>query len=193
MGSYKCLDSDQYSLGKYMLIPVREQDVMLIKDWRNSQLDVLRQKKPLTETMQRHYFETVIWPSFELQQPQQLLFSFLKQDICIGYGGIVHINWEDQRGEVSFLLNSERVANSDVYRQDFLSFLSLVKQVAYKGLGFNRLFTETFDNRSFHISILEEAGFRREGRMKQHIYLNGAFTDSILHGHLRGYDYSVDQ
>ncbi|SFL45444.1 GNAT family N-acetyltransferase [Pelosinus propionicus] len=193
MKSYKCLKFDRYVSENYTLLPVREQDIMLIKDWRNSQLDVLRQKYILTEEMQRGYFETVVWPSFELEQPQQLLFSFLKQDVCIGYGGIVHISWEDRRGEVSFLLNSERVSASNVYHQDFLSFLNLIKQVAYEGLSFNRLFTETFDIRPFHISILEEAGFLCEGRMKQHVYLNDAFVDSVLHGHIRGYDNSVDK
>lgn len=192
MPSYKCLSLDRYSLGIYTLLPVREEDIMLIKDWRNAQLDVLRQKQLLTEAMQYRYFETVVWPSFDLDKPSQLLFSFLREDVCIGYGGIVHICWEDRRAEVSFLLNPLRVVDSTVYRQDFLSFLNLLKEVAYKVLALNRLFTETFDSRPFHISVLEEAGFRREGRMKQHVCINGIFVDSILHGHLREYEENVD-
>ncbi len=193
MRSYKCLKFDRYSSKNYILLPVREQDIMLIKDWRNAQIDVLRQKQMLTEVMQRRYFETVVWPSFELEQPSQLLFSLLRQHVCIGYGGIVHISWEDRRGEISFLLNPARVADSTVYRQDFLAYLNLVNEVAYKGIALNRLFTETFDIRPFHISVLEEAGFRREGRMKQHICLNGAFVDSVFHGHVREYDDNVEQ
>lgn len=193
MRTYRCLQQQEYIWGDYQLCPVRQEDIMMIKDWRNIQIDVLRQKQLLTEEMQRRYFETVVWPSFELEQPSQLLFSLLQRGTCIGYGGIVHINWEDRRGEVSFLLNPIRVTDSIMYRQDFLSYLRLIKQVAYKGLGLNRLFTETFDIRPFHISILEEAGFCPEGCMKQHVCLNGAFVDSVLHGHLRGYDNSVDQ
>lgn len=193
MRSYKCLKTNQYSLDSYVLLPVRKEDIMLIRDWRNAQLTVLRQQQPLTEAAQYHYFATVIWPTFEQKQPAQLLFSLLRDNYCIGYGGIVHISWEDRRGEVSFLLNPVRVADARIYRQDFLAFLYLIKQAAYHGLGLNRLFTETFDIRPLHISILEEAGFRHEGRMKQHIMVDGAFVDSVLHGHLKEYDYHVGE
>lgn len=193
MRSYKCLKMNQYALDGYVLLPIRQEDMMPIKDWRNAQLAVLRQKQPLTEAEQHRYFTTVVWPSFEEEKPKQLLFSLLRDTTGIGYGGIVHISWEDRRGEVSFLLNPARVAEAGVYRQDFLAFLYLIKQAAYVGLGLNRLFTETFDIRPLHISILEEAGFRLEGRMKQHRIVDGAFVDSLLHGHLKEYDCHVEE
>lgn len=185
---YKCLNQNQYLYQNYELIPIREEDIMLIKDWRNAQIAVLRQKKPLTEQAQRQYFEQVIWPTFIMDRPPQILFSFLKDNICIGYGGLVHISWEDKRGEVSFLLNPERVENKKVYREDFLAYLHLLKEVAYKDLQFNRLTGETYDLRPYHVSIMEEAGFRLEGRMKRHIYHDGVYVDSLIHGHLPEYD-----
>ncbi len=188
MRYYKCLTQNHYSYNDYQLLPIRKQDIMLIKDWRNAQIDVLRQKEPLTEQGQREYFEKIIWPSLAEERPLQVLFSFLKKDTCIGYGGIVHINWEDKRGEVSFLLNPERVGDQRVYREDFLVYLRLLKEVAYGDLGFHRLTGETFDIRPFHVAILEEAGFCLEGRMKRHVYLNGAYLDSLIHGHLKEYD-----
>jgi hypothetical protein len=44
---------------------------------------------------------------FEQQQPSQLLFSFLENDKCIGYGGLVHINWIDSNAEISFIMNTQ--------------------------------------------------------------------------------------
>ncbi|VBB05513.1 atp-grasp fold duf201-type [Lucifera butyrica] len=188
MRTYKCLKQNHYTYQNYQLLPIRDEDIMLIKDWRNAQIAVLRQKEPLTEEAQRQYFAKVVWPSLAEEWPPQVLFSFLKDNTCIGYGGIVHINWEDKRGEVSFLLNPERVKNRRVYREDFLAYLHLLKEVAYQDLQFNRLTGETFDLRPFHVSILEEAGFRLEGRMKRHIYHNGTYVDSLVHGHLPEYD-----
>ncbi|MNC80618.1 hypothetical protein D3C75_1334820 [compost metagenome] len=60
-----------------------------------------------------------------------------------------------------------------------------MKKVTFDTLQFNRLFTETFDIRPLHISILEKCGFQYEGRMKQHAYVAGALVDSILHGYLK--------
>lgn len=187
MDGYKRLGQQIFTTGDYRLQTVRADDIMRIKDWRNAQMKVLRQKEWLTTTMQQQYFATVIWPSLALAEPPQFLFSFFYQEECIGYGGIVHISWEDRRGEVSFLLEPERATDQSGYRRDFLAFLYLIKKIAYEELRLNRLFTETFDIRPFHISILEEAGFQQEGRLKQHILHNGSFIDSVLHGHLRIY------
>ena len=44
---------------------------------------------------------------FETDQPYQILFSFLKNNEFIGYGGLVHINWEEKKAEISFLLNTK--------------------------------------------------------------------------------------
>ena len=169
-------------------MPIRKEDIFLIMDWRNAQLSVLRQKGVLTHATQQKYFDQVIWPSLGTEEPSQILFSFLKDTSCIGYGGIVHIGWEDKRGEVSFLLNPERIADQETYREDFLAFLGLLKEAAYCDLQFNRLTGETFDLRPFHVSIMEEAGFVLEGRMKHHICLDGSYVDALIHGHLREYE-----
>jgi RimJ/RimL family protein N-acetyltransferase len=193
MKGYQCLQINEYRYEEYSLVAIREQDIMLIKEWRNAQIAILRQKELLNDEGQRRYFKQVIWPSFELDKPEQLLFSFLKNNELIGYGGIVHTNWIDKRGEVSFLVDPIRANDPAIYHQDYLTYLRLLKQVAYLGLQFNRLFAETFDIRPRHIGILEEAGFRLEGRMKQHVYIDGRFVDSLIHGHLKEYDGDVDQ
>lgn len=188
MQRYRCLKQNRFLLNGYELMTIRKEDIFLIMDWRNAQISVLRQKEPLTRQKQQEYFDRVIWPSLNDEHPSQILFSFLKDNVFIGYGGIVHINWEDKRGEVSFLLNPERVADKDVYREDFLAYLHLLKEAAYDDLQFNRLTGETYDIRPFHVSIMEEAGFVLEGRMKRHVCLNGRYVDSLIHGHLREYD-----
>jgi RimJ/RimL family protein N-acetyltransferase len=78
-----------------------------------------------------------------------------------------------------------------VYRQDFLAHLRLLGQAAFTGLTFNRLFTETYDIRPAHVAVLEEAGFRPEGRLRQHVRLGpGTFADSLMHGQLAA-DYAT--
>jgi RimJ/RimL family protein N-acetyltransferase len=85
------------------------------------------------------------------------------------------------RAEISFLINPENLSDED-YCLFFSSFLTLIKSVAFDYLKFNRLFTETFNIRQFHISILESNGFIREGVLKEHVIINGKYVDSIFHG-----------
>ena len=60
MNMYHCLQKQRYAIGDYILIPIRKEDIQSIKDWRNEQIDVLRQKKPLTEHDQINYYENKI-------------------------------------------------------------------------------------------------------------------------------------
>ena len=185
MRTYNCLKQNKFQLNEYQLLPIRHEDILLIKNWRNAQIHKLRQLEPLTDEMQKKYFDEIVWPTFDMKQPPHVLFSYLCDDECIGYGGIVHISWQNFRAEVSFLLEPERAESNELCSRDFSVFLELIKQIAFEDIGLNRLFTETYDFRPIHISTLEECGFQLEGRMQQHVLLDGEYHDSLIHGLLK--------
>jgi RimJ/RimL family protein N-acetyltransferase len=179
---YDCLNVDTVVQGDRCLVPLRHQDLFSIMRWRNAQLKVLRQKEALTPEQQERYYQGVIAPSYAEKQPRQILFSYLHGQELIGYGGLVHIAWEDRCAEVSFLVAPERAAVPSVYERDFSLYLSLLQETAFQHLGFTRLFTETYDIRPHHIRILESSGFQLEGRMKAHVWIDGQPVDSLIHG-----------
>ena len=191
MKTYRPLPQADFRWNGYRLVPIRYEDREPIRVWRNAQLQVLRQAAPLSAAQQDAYFERVVLPLFEQEQPGQLLFSLLHHDELVAYGGLVHIAWPDGRAEISFLADPARAADPGTYRNDFLAHLRLLGQVAFAGLQFNRLFTETYDIRPAHIAILEAAGFCLEGRLRQHVRLApDTFADSLMHGQLAA-DYAA--
>jgi RimJ/RimL family protein N-acetyltransferase len=179
--NYKCLTNKIFQFNEFRLESIRAEDIENIRNWRNAQLDVLRQEKVITMEEQIKYFNDYIWPETIKNEPINILFSFFQNDDLIGYGGLVHISWKDLRAEVSFLINPYNLSDED-YQFFFSSYLTLIKSVAFDDLKFNRLFTETFDIRKSHISILETNGFNREGVLKEHVIINGKFVDSVFHG-----------
>ena len=191
LNTYRPLAQAEFRYADYRLVPIRYEDREPIRAWRNAQLPVLRQAAPLTAEQQDAYFQRVVLPLFEQERPGQLLFSLLHRDELVAYGGLVHISWVDGRAEVSFLADPARAAQPDTYRQDFRAHLRLLGQAAFAGLKFNRLFTETYDIRPAHVAVLEAAGFRPEGRLRQHVQLApGTFADSLMHGQLAA-DYAT--
>lgn len=184
--NYACLETQTFAESNYQITPLRYKDIYLIKEWRNAQIEVLRQHVPLTDEMQKKYYEHVIHPSFAAKHPNQILFSFLKDGLPIGYGGIVHIEWKDKQGEVSFLVDPKRTAEPSTYELDFSTFLKLIKNVAFNHLHFARLYTETYDVRPHHISILEKAGFVEERRLKDWVKVDGKDVDAIIHECMKG-------
>ena len=181
---YAVLADKQYSYLSYAVVPIRREDMPLIKEWRNAQIDVLRQARPLTDEDQRRYYEEAVLPTFSQTEPRMLLFSYLLDGRLIGYGGLTNLDWVNRRAEISFLLETSRTGerNRIQYEADFSAFLTLMKRIAFGELKLNRLFTETYDIRPWHVAVLEKNGFRPEGRMRQHVRIRGEYVDSLLHG-----------
>lgn len=182
---YNCLGKNEYTKGKFSLIPLRAKDMLLIGKWRNEQIDVLRQNRYLTDKDQEFYYKHVVEKSFFEQEPSVILFSYLCSGACVGYGGLTNISWEFGRAEMSFLLETLFTHNPRLYGQYFSVFLALLKDVAFNELHFNRIFTETYDIRPVHVEILEKNDFVLEGRMREHLTVKGKIIDSLIHGCLK--------
>jgi RimJ/RimL family protein N-acetyltransferase len=183
---YKALKQNDFSCGDYILVSIRQEDMERIRQWRNAQMSVLRQSVKLSPGHQKLYFENVIKSSFDDKETKQLLFSLIKNNQLIGYGGLVNISWKDKRAEMSFLLDDQIANKKNLYKEDMTNFIYLIKKLVFEEMKFNRVFTETFAFRAFHISILEENGYVKEGILRDHILVSGKFYDSIIHGIIKG-------
>ena len=116
---------------------------------------------------------------FNKEQPDQILFSYLENDICIGYGGLVHINWIDKNAEISFLMNTELETKN--FKKHWEIFLHLIEQVAFTTLKFHKIFTYAFDLRPALYEALEKSMFTEEARLKEHCLFNGNYIDVVIH------------
>ena len=179
MRGYKVLSKQSFVEGDYSLITLRNEDRYQIMNWRNEQIFHLRQSELLTKEKQDLYFTNVIDKLFDQDLPKQILFSFLKNNECIGYGGLVHINWQDMNAEVSFVLNTE--FNNRYFIATWTKYLSLLKVIAFKNLNLYKIYTYAFDVRPKLYKALEYSGFAEESRLKEHCNIDGKFLDVIYH------------
>ena len=148
-------------------------------NWRNEQLYHLRQKKELTKKEQDLYFQTVIAPIFEKHEPEQILFSYLINGKCVGYGGLVHINYECKNSELSFILKTEM--EEEGFEHNWGIFLELIEQVAFFELGLYKIFTYAYDLRPKLYQALAKSGFQREATLIDHLYLENKYHNIIIH------------
>ncbi len=176
---YKCLKKNYFEKNDFKIVPIRFEDRLDILKWRNEQIFHLRQNKFLTENEQNMYFETVVVKLFEQEQPNQLLFSFLRNEVCIGYGGLVHINWIDKNAEISFLMNTSH--QEDRFETYWGIFLKLIEEVAFNELQLHKIFTYAFDLRPNLYDILEKNNFIKEAILKEHCLINNKYIDVIIH------------
>ena len=184
--NYKVSTKQTFNKGNLSIVPIRMEDRYSILQWRNEQIFHLRQSKPLTKEDQDTYFNTVVASLFSQEHPSQILFSYLDGDTCIGYGGLVHINWLDQNAEISFITNTS--IKKEKYTFHMSTFLGLIEEVAFSELSFHKLFTYAFDVRPYIYPILEKNGFIKEAILKEHCYFNGDFLDVIIHSKFNSID-----
>ena len=179
MRTYKCLSQQVFATSDYQLVPIRHEDRYQIMQWRNEQIYHLRQKEPLSSEKQDHYFENVVAKLFDQEQPDQILFSFLHNEECIGYGGLVHINWIDKNAEVSFIMNTELEAKS--FAENWRVYLGLIEEVAFGDLKLHKIYTYAFDLRPHLYPVLESCGFLREAELADHCFFEGEYKSVIIH------------
>jgi RimJ/RimL family protein N-acetyltransferase len=108
--------------------------------------------------------------------------SIYKEGIQIGYGGLVHISWENSRAEISFLLDPSIPETGKTYFEIFRNFLVGIENVAISSLKLHKLILETYNFRENHIKAIGSAGYLQEGVLTDHVLINGKWYDSILHG-----------
>jgi len=171
-----CLTS---SNGNYHLRPIHWGDREVIRNWRNDQIDVLRQSEPLSTVHQDTYFSQIVLPQLSEKQPDQILFAFLKATQLVGYGGFVHIRWPESSAEVSFLTDTNR-SDLETFTQDWTEYLLMLVILARR-IGFHTLTTETYSNRPQLIAILENFGFQCLNIVPNHHLIDGKPVDSMVH------------
>lgn len=179
MSSYKVLKKQSFEIDGFSIVPIRMQDRYDIMKWRNEQIYHLRQSEPLTKEKQDWYFENVVSELFELDYPNQILFSFLEGDVCIGYGGLVHINWIDKNAELSFIMNTS--LEKEFFAFHWKTFLKLIEVVAFEKLLFHKIFTYAFDIRPHIYPIFEQIGFILEAKLKEHCLFQNSYLDVVIH------------
>lgn len=179
MRKYVCLSKQVRIDKRYSIVPIRDEDKYIIMHMRNAQIFHLRQQVLLTEGMQDRYFAEVISQLFDNPQPSQILFSYLSDNQCIGYGGLVHINWIDRHAEISFIIKPE--LEPQYFNACWQSFLNMIQEVAFNDIKLHKIFTYAFDLRPNLYPVLELCGFHQEAILKDHCLSQGKFINVVIH------------
>ena len=180
---YSCLKNQIHSHEEFSIVPIRYEDRLIIMQWRNEQVYHLRQSKILKEEDQNNYFSNVVAKLYSQKRPDQILFSFLKDDRCIGYGGLVHINWTDKNAEISFIMKTSHEKES--FFNYWSVYLKMIEKVGFDELDLNKLYVYAFDLRPHLYKMLIENNYFLDARLKQHCLFEDKFIDVVIHSKIK--------
>jgi RimJ/RimL family protein N-acetyltransferase len=177
--NYVCLNNNNYQFKEFKIVPIRKVDRYKIMKWRNEQKFHLRQKKDLTREIQDEYFSNIIHKAFLNPLPDQILFSYIENNKCIGYGGLVHIDWYNKNAEISFIMETE--LESKHFINHWSNFLKLIEKVAFDELKFNKIYTYAYDLRPLLYKVLEKNEFVCEAILKYHQKFENKYINIVIH------------
>lgn len=176
---YKALKNNVFTHGQYSIKPLVYENRLEIMKWRNEQIYHLRQDKPLTESDQENYFNTIVANLYNQDEPDQLLFGYYQDEKLIGYGGLVHMVWDHKRAEISFIMDTS--LEKLEFTLHWKLFLQLIENVAFNELSFNKIYTYAYNLRPHLYPVLLSQGFEIEARLKNHYYLDNKYVDCLIH------------
>ena len=176
---YKVLSTNKFTHKEFKIVPVRSLDRYKIMKWRNEQIYHLRQDKILSREEQDKYFKSIILNQKRESYPDQILFSFLRNNVCEGYGGLVHINWNHENAEISFVMDTS--LETDCFKSYWTIFLKLLEKVAFEELILHKVYIYSFNVRPKLYEITKENSFTEEARLKDHIINNHLYEDVLIH------------
>ena len=179
MRYYKALDKQIHLIADYKITPIRNQDRYDILKWRNEQIYHLRQESLLSKEDQDRYFKNTISSLFKVDFPNQLLFSFFLKDKFIGYGGLVHIDWENKLAEISFLMNT--IDEKFFFEAHWNNFLSLIEIIAFNELNFKQIFVFAFDVRKHLYPVLINNKYLLTETKYNYYTFNGKKFDALIY------------
>lgn len=182
MNKYLCLKNQTYISDEFSIVPIRFKDKLDIMQWRNEQIYHLRQEEQLTTKLQENYFEVTIKSLYNQQKPNQILFSYLKKDKCIGYGGLVHINWLDKNAEISFIMKTQ--LEEKEFNFHWATYLKMIERLAFEELVFHKIYVYAYDLRPKLYEVLLTSGYFRDAVLKDHCYFNKRYLDVVIHSKL---------
>jgi len=86
-----------------------------------------------------------------------------------------------QRGELGYALRKDRWGEGITTEA-----CQMMLEFGYESLGLHRIQAACGPNNIGSQRVLEKLGFELEGRMRDHVFTNGAWRDSLLYSKLRG-------
>ena len=160
---------------------ISHEDIDLIRIWRNNQIKILRQNKPISKIEQKNYFYKIVRKETKKNKPKLILFAIKKREKTIGYCGLVHISWLNKHAEISFLLDHKLKERKKNYKPIMLRSFNKLFQIGFNRLNLKKLSTETFTYRKDHIKIYKTLGMKQEGILRKQYKKSNKLIDSILH------------
>ena len=156
-----------------ILRPVKKEDLELFNIWRNSieiKNQALLHPFPVTTELDEEWFGYTA----NDKSNKTVFFSITdKNDKVLGYTFLNAINWINRNSYFGIIIGEKSQRGKGVGK----ATLELITNYAFNNLNLHKITLEVVANNIGAIKLYESFGFKQEGELKKHVFVNGKFED----------------
>lgn len=157
---------------------IEETDLDQIAAWRGDPAvyQGLIEQAPLSRSRQHRWYEGIA-----AQEKERTAFWFV---ICsrdgqpIGVISLTCIDWRCSHAEFGLYIGEALFRGKGLGREA----LSLLLTFAFHHLGLHRIYCRVLEGNQPALALYRRLDFQEEGRMREHVFLNGRHSDLLLMG-----------
>lgn len=155
---------------------IEKEDLELLRDWRNKPeiRAWTREYRLLNMLNQNDWFENM---SRNRNNEMFLIEIFLNRSwVPIGVCGLCYIDWLNRNAEVSLYIGDGSFRGLGLGKR----ILKLLEEKAFKEFNLHKLWAEVYSGNGVSVKLFEKAGYIMEGRLKEQVFKNGGYQDSLF-------------
>lgn len=162
------------------LRPLEQEDVPTCLRWINDPevTRTLAAYRPLNEPREREWFEG------HYKDDREIILAIVlkKQDKHVGNTGLHRIDWKNRETELGIMIGETEEWNKGYGTEA----IGLMLDYGFERLNLHRIYLRVYANNPRAIRCYEKAGFQREGVLRESIFNEGRYWDTIIMGILEG-------
>ena len=158
---------------------VREEDMKILFEWINDPeiIKYTHTYLPISEPEQKKWYQ-----SLSEQSNNFLLNIELKTEKrIIGTCSLHDINWQSRRAELTIKI-CEKSERGKGYAKEALSCLI---DFGFNDLNLKRIWLGVFPDNARAVKLYKNLGFKEEGLMRKHYFIQGEYKDVLIMGLLK--------
>lgn len=160
------------------LRPPEEEDLPLFVEWlSNPEIRNYITIRYISQALEEKWFERLL-PNTAGGAPGRLHFVIETQEDLrpIGVISLEAINWRDREAEVGII-----VGETDFWGQGYgTDAMRTILEVGFHWFNLHRIFLRVIVDNTRAVRSYEKCGFRHEGRLRQAMFIDGAYKDMLI-------------
>lgn len=158
------------------LRPLEESDIPTCLRWINDPevTRTLATYRPWNELREREWFQG----NYKDDREIVLAITLKENDKHLGNIGLHAIQWKDRQAELGIMIG-EREEWDKGYGAEAIG---LMLEYGFERLGLHRIYLRVYEHNPRAQRCYEKAGFRREGVMRESVFSEGRYWDTLFMG-----------